>query len=40
MDRRIYTHPAEPPAPYLDATPWRVHLRNFFRVRRRASGAT
>lgn len=31
----IYHHREPPPARYLDATPWRVHLRNFVRVRRR-----
>jgi len=31
----IYSHREPPPARYLDATPWRVHFRNFVRVRRR-----
>lgn len=36
----IYTHPEPPPERYLDATPWRVHIRDAFRIRRRPAGAT
>lgn len=36
----IYTHPEAPPERYLDATPWRVHLREFLGIRRRRAGAT
>lgn len=35
----IYTHREPPPERYLDATPWRVHLREALRLRRRP-GAT
>jgi prolipoprotein diacylglyceryltransferase len=35
----IYGH-REPPSPrYLDATPWRVQLRNFVRIRRPPAAA-
>ena len=32
----IYTHPEPPPERYLEATPWRVHLRDVFCGRRRS----
>jgi hypothetical protein len=35
----IYTHREPPPERYLDATPWRVHLREFVRIRGRPAGA-
>ena len=35
----IYTHREAPPERYLDATPWRVHLREALRVRRRPGAA-
>jgi hypothetical protein len=31
----IFRRREPPPAHYLEATPWRVHLRNFMRVQRR-----
>jgi phosphatidylglycerol:prolipoprotein diacylglycerol transferase len=35
----VYTHREPPPERYLDATPWRVHLREFVRIRGRPAGA-
>jgi phosphatidylglycerol:prolipoprotein diacylglycerol transferase len=35
----IYTHPEPPPDRYRDATPWRAHLREAFRIGRRRSVA-
>ena len=35
----IYRHHEPPPERYLEATPWRVHLREALRVRRRVAGA-
>jgi phosphatidylglycerol:prolipoprotein diacylglycerol transferase len=36
----IHTHREAPPERYLGATPWRVHIRNFFRVRSRPHRVT
>ncbi len=35
----IYTHREAPPQKYLEPTPWRVHLRNVFRLRSSPRGA-